>query len=196
MDTQPNCEARSESGWQRRADRLRTRRATRSRRNWPSGLPSPSASANSIGFVPPWASAIHRNLRKKSELFSQRARMAGGGRSLVAPGCHSRNRPAFPVGRSLTDEATACNHPRACTAASLATPVEALAHPPVPQCGRTAPTMGLTHLHRKRTGVADGTAAALQLSSRRTLSQDTGDRQYLMKRSPQQWHGGRARSGK
>ncbi len=76
MGTRPNCEARSESGWKRRADKLRTRRATRSRRNWPSGLPSPSASVNSIGFEPPWASAIHRNLRKKSELFSQGAAVA------------------------------------------------------------------------------------------------------------------------
>ena len=36
---------------------------------------------------------------------------------------------------------------------------------------------GLTHLHRKRTREAFGKAAALQLSSRRTLSQDLGDRQ-------------------
>ena len=39
------------------------------------------------------------------------------------------------------------------------------------------PTLGLTHLHGKRTGEAFGKAAALQLSSRRTLSQDIGDRQ-------------------
>ncbi len=38
------------------------------------------------------------------------------------------------------------------------------------------PTLGLTHLHRKRTGEAFGKAAALQLSSRRTLSQAIGDR--------------------
>ena len=33
MDTQSNSEARSDSGWKRRADRLLTRRATRSRRS-------------------------------------------------------------------------------------------------------------------------------------------------------------------
>ena len=86
MDTQPNCEERSESGWKRRADRLRTHRAMRSRRNWPSDLPSPSASVNSIGFESPWASAIHPNLRKKSEPSSQRAGVAGGGRSLKRMG--------------------------------------------------------------------------------------------------------------
>ncbi len=48
-----------------------TCRQTRFRSSLPSGLPSPSVSANSIGFVPPWASAIRPNLRKKSEQFYQ-----------------------------------------------------------------------------------------------------------------------------
>ena len=39
--------------WKKSADKLLTRRAMRSKRNWLSGLPSPSVSANSIGFVPP-----------------------------------------------------------------------------------------------------------------------------------------------
>ena len=73
MDIQPNSEARSESGWKRRADKLLTRQATRFRSSLPSGLLSPSVSANSIGFVPLWESAIRINLRKKSERFSQRA---------------------------------------------------------------------------------------------------------------------------
>jgi hypothetical protein len=131
MDTQPNCEARSDSGWKRPVGGLLTRQATSFRRRLPSGLPSLSVSANSIGFVPPWASAIRPNLRKKSEQFSQRAGMAGRGRSLVVTGCCERQRPAFPVGKSFANEATACNRPRACAATSLPTAVEALAGVPV-----------------------------------------------------------------
>src|SRR5712692_8444234 len=111
---------------------------------------------------------------KKSEQCARRAGVARGGRSLVVTGCCSRNRPAFPVGSGLADEAAGCNDSRACAAASLATPVEALAHPLVPQCGWASPTMRLTHLHGKRTCLADGKAAALQLSSRRTLSEEIG----------------------
>ena len=86
MDTQPNCEARSSSFWKRPADRRFTRQAINFRSRLPSGLPSPSVSANSIGFVLPWASAIRPNLRKKSEQISQRAGVAGRGRSLVITG--------------------------------------------------------------------------------------------------------------
>ena len=80
--------------------------------------------------------------------------------------------------------------------AASPTAVEALAHPLVPQCGWTAPTMGLTHLHRKRTCLADGKAPVLQLSSRRTLSPGDWLAPMLVKPSPQPWHGGRARYGR
>jgi hypothetical protein len=114
--------------------------------------------------------------KKVSNSLREQEWQEGAG-ALLSTFCCERQRPAFPVGKSFATEATACNRPRACAATSLPTAVEALAHPPVSQCGWTAATLGLTHLHRNRTREAFGKVAALQLSSRRTFSENIGDRQ-------------------